>query len=289
MMQQYEWIPNSLATAMFAARFAVQGHDTIDPSLSPAIQPWGAKLSKQIANAQAWDDTVALAILTTDPAWLSKQIVKQNSANILSADSNMPDLINQLHNVVLHHFPRFENDILIRIQPMKLQWEAVGPGLVKSACRSLKLLVPSQIKIALIWPLQGGSVTPVIGQAQLALEAVLTNSHPVIPEVLRLGWGVLQLGLPAFAWNDHRILAQTLCALAILQAAEDLDLVCLEPETLAAAATTWRLPWISTREQDLLDWWRANQHNSQIDIRSLTDAASSPTLLEIESFLQDRR
>ena len=79
------------------------------------------------------------------------------------------------------------------------------------------------------------------------------------------------------------------CWLAILQAAEDLDLVCFEPETLAAAATTWRLPWISTREQDLLDWWRANQHKSQIDIRSLADADTSPTLLKIESFLQDSR
>ena len=97
--------------------------------------------------------------------------------------------------------PRAAEELPLRIDPLRSQWEARGPGLL-AAMRRLSaddLLVPAA-SLMLVQPVLGGGGLAHPSSNGVTFEGLLANPLPQLPEVLRLGWllGQLNFDLPAY-------------------------------------------------------------------------------------------
>jgi hypothetical protein len=125
----------------------------------------------------------------------------------------------------------------------------------------------SEATVVLLVPAVGGSGEALLQQNTVALEAVLTNSEPQLPEVARLAWLLAQLNCDLPAYADH-VNAQRLPHVAAfafippaLEAAAYVELCESSPEQIARAIDTWQLPAVADRDLPtvLNEWWQVYQ------------------------------
>jgi len=98
----------------------------------------------------------------------------------------------------------------------------------------------------------------------VSFEAVLTNSVPQLPEVVRLAWllSQLQCDLPVFSdhVNAQRLPHVAAFALlpAVLQAASEVELGPFSPEQIARAVDAWQLPKVANQDTTSVvhAWWQ---------------------------------
>ena len=134
------------------------------------------------------------------------------------------------------------DELPTRIGPLKMQWEARGPGMLAHLRRSI--LGPNatedvdinSVQILPVYPWVGGFAQPLPASGAVMVEAVLTDVADGLPEVVRLAWGHAQLlSHQAFAANKSTA-APSLHALTTimptLAAAEHVQLVGCNTETV---------------------------------------------------------
>ncbi len=148
-------------------------------------------------------------------------------------------------------------ELQLRTRPLRQQWEARGPGLllgIERRARGLALAEEATVTPVLPKRGGGGEVFPATGS--VTLEAVLTNPHADLPEIVRLGWLLTQLSVPADAANRP---AWSLGLVPIvLSAAEEVELARCDSATIALAVEAWRLIEGDVPAQlpeQLLRWW----------------------------------
>ncbi len=163
--------------------------------------------------------------------------------------------------------PQAAHELELRAEPLREQWEARGPGLLRGTGKLTEPeLIVSNADVVLLYPVLGGGGRAIVGSsATVAIEAVLTNPVPELPEVVRLGWllgqpGVLQRTYPTFRSQERLAKVGPLAMLpAVLIAAEHVELVRSADATLPRAIEAWHLgpadPVI------LADWWQRYQTN----------------------------
>jgi hypothetical protein len=160
--------------------------------------------------------------------------------------------------------PQLLEELELRSEPLRLQWEARGAGLMKGIARLFDPdLVVEQADVILVQPALGGGGSAHPPYNSLHIEAVLTNPLAELPEVVRLGWlwAQLNLDLPKFQDALHRDRLHQIGRLAmipaVLAAAEDVELARLDEATLAMALTAWRAS--GAEPAQLLEWWETRQ------------------------------
>lgn len=184
--------------------------------------------------------------------------------------SMVVDMTDQLATVAL------ESELLLRVGPLREQWEARGPGMLHFLRKRLWPDLPAEtLTVLCVDPVggQGGGVA-FAAQPIVACEALLTNIVPNLPEVVRLAWlaahrPALQAGSSAAvdgACPPTLLPPATLLIPAVLQAAEYVELTACDLPTLRLALSLWsELPTAeaaadTTRTIDevaerLWDWW----------------------------------
>ena len=81
-----------------------------------------------------------------------------------------------------------DSETHLRMRPLREQWEARGPGLLKYAGQQLPWLTwPSHPVIHLVAPQQGGGGR-VVTESEIEFETMLFHPHPALPEIARLAW-----------------------------------------------------------------------------------------------------
>lgn len=184
--------------------------------------------------------------------------------------------------------PRLAIELPLRAGPLREQWEARGPGLLRRIARLASHdtnLDPAlaDTRVLLVHPVCGGGGWSADGA--VVFEAMLYNDVPALPEILRLGWLLAQtLGLgdaasaqlathsaahhttefaserggrDGFAPSEHRQLALLPIVLA---AGEYVELTRFDPATLKSAAEAWcgLSNDDAARAAERLDaWWRS--------------------------------
>lgn len=159
-----------------------------------------------------------------------------------------------------------QNEIATRSQPFRGLWDARGPGLMRSLGRITDTaMVPEAAEVVMVAPAVGGHGVAHVATNRVTFEAVLTNANESLPEVVRFGWllGQLQFDLPRVAESllPARLEYLAACSTipAALVAAQEVELVQFSPETVARAASLWRVA--STPEEAgqlaalLSKWW----------------------------------
>lgn len=182
-----------------------------------------------------------------------------------SSISRLAGQITDLEAALRRYQPRLEEELAVRGQPLRQQWEARGPGmLARLAAMTDKLFVADMAQVVLVSPLVGGH-----GQAhwklnRVTFEAMLTNPHDDLPETVRLAWllGQMNLDLPTYseAIGPRRLPLVASLALvpSVLAAAESVELVQYNLQSLTRALQCWHC---DRTENDLAErlhrWWIA--------------------------------
>jgi hypothetical protein len=282
------WATSVSAGALHAARALSSGRTLVDRSLAAAIRSPAEALAAAVATtgcpAEAvWQHLLPLAaaqsadrdsprrqtspLATPDRDAAGRELAAQVLAQIEPQAS--PPAIDRLGQALARMEaafvaaqPRVADELPLRQEPLRVQWEARGPGLLFGVRRrtSVDWLVPSAT-IVLLPPVLGGA-----GQAHptynvVTFEAVLANPIAQLPEVLRLGWLLAQLN-PSLAADTltapsgWRRAAPVALLAVVLAAAEDVELAAADRPHFDLAAAEW-LSDPSAAER-VWRWWESH-------------------------------
>jgi hypothetical protein len=266
------WTTSVSAGALHAARSLLTGRAVVDRPLVAAIRAPAEALAAAVADSgcpadAVWRHLLPLAAgrsteheslgretpdlptpdLETTGRELAARVLAQCEPQVSPpAVDRLGLALARLEAAFVAAQPRLADELSLRREPLRGQWEARGPGLLLGVRRrtSVDWLVPSAT-IVLLPPILGGA-----GQAHptynvVTFEAVLANPIAQLPEVLRLGWLLAQLN-PALAADApgpassgwRRAAPQALLAV-VLAAAEDVELAEADREHFVLAAAEW--------------------------------------------------
>ncbi len=172
--------------------------------------------------------------------------------------------IGDLERVLQQAQPNLAEELALRCGPLREQWEARGPGLLREVARLTEPeAVPAAAEIVLVSPYVGGHGVAHPGQNRVTFEGVLFHPTPALPEPVRLAWLLAQLSadLPRYAELLPAGRAAATFALAMLPAtlaaAESVELVASEETNLAMALEVWGMAALLPGDAatTLGDWW----------------------------------
>lgn len=194
---------------------------------------------------------------------LTKTVGRERASG--QAVQRLASCIGQLKAIAKREAPNLADELMLRGRPLREQWEARGPGLMREAAQwsDARILVP-RADVLLVQPVLGGGGEAHLTYNSLRIEAVMANPHPELSEVLRLGWmlGQLNLDLPLFrdAVHDDRLfqVAQMAMLPVTLKAAELVELARCDRSTVEFALNAWRLatPLGIDAVDVIWTWWQ---------------------------------
>ncbi len=221
----------------------------------PADRFWDLLFQLSLDTCSSRDLAERLAIRCLPPQARSQMFLSDLTASLQStvsaAEAEQPD---------------FLKEIALREAPLREQWEAYGPGLWNQLSRWIDpSLLVEQAEVFLVSPAIGGFGWPHLQTNRCHIEAVLTNAHPQVTEVMRLCWLLSQLDFerPRYSEliNSRRLRKVSGLAMLppLMNAAEELGLSRFSSESLLTAITVWRIEPNGNRTTALAEvlmvWW----------------------------------
>lgn len=272
-MIQLRWKASFSASCLHAAACMQEGLPIADSEICAVLQPAADALVSEL-NECGFEIEPTLSILTCLAADFenNRQLVERAAAKLKGSQAlgetslaRLAGCASDLEAAWLRVAPNLVDELAVRGRPIREQWEARGPGLLRAVSKLAgEGVVASAAEVVLVSPVVGGHGRAHLQSNRVTFEAVLTNPDPAIPEVVRLGWLLAQLNLdvPMLSESVAQQKLPRLASLAtmplILQAAETVELGTLDETSLARAMQVWHVPSPSeTTARTLLDWWQA--------------------------------
>lgn len=275
---ELRWIGSVSASALHAASAIAAGQTLVDPQLAAALEePAQALLTATsvagVRKFQLLTQLTALAGGIENNSQLAEvALVKTLGRNQTSAAATqqVAHALASLENALLKARPGLVDELLLRGEPLRQQWEARGPGLWRLVSqRTDASLCVESADVLLVLPALGGGGAAHWQYNSVRIEAMLANPLYQLPEVLRLAWllAQLQLDLPMYTelvspakWQQAVPLVMIP---AILTAAEEVELAYYDLPTLTMAVEHWTRVSTSsaTKLATALDaWWQTYQN-----------------------------
>jgi hypothetical protein len=160
------------------------------------------------------------------------------------------------------------DELELRSGPLREQWEAWGPGFLAAIERlTERAILAESAEVVLVYPALGGAAAAHLPYNNVTIEALLTNPHGELPEVVRLGWllSTLNLDLPKYSEVIPSKRLTRLAPLAMLpvamEAAAEVELTPGGAALLARAIAAWRLADSDAEPlaKILQEWWQTYQ------------------------------
>lgn len=249
---ELRWRPDLRASCLHAVAALCRGEALVDASLAAAIIDAASVLQEMLElHAVEAEEFFSNAIPLASGVSLREltQAALAKAAGLAKTELCAADVSSQLAHIQAvfdRAVPGVAEQLRLRVEPLRMQWEARGPGMLTALARMVgpDVLV-EQATVILVHPVRGGG-----GQAHhrynaVHFEAVLTNPLPELPEVVRLGWLLAQLNLdlPIHQANLARDRLLTLGSLALataaLFAAAEVELARADEPTLRTALEAW--------------------------------------------------
>jgi hypothetical protein len=156
--------------------------------------------------------------------------------------------IADLEAALLRTQPEIVDELAVRGVPLRDQWEARGPGLMREVTRLTEEgVVPEAAEVVLVAPYVGGHGLAHAAQNRVTFEAMLVDPNGDLPETVRLAWLACQLNsdLPRYAEalprSDSARAFQLAVLLPVLAAAEAVELARCDAALVDQALDAWRL------------------------------------------------
>ncbi len=267
------WRPSFPASCTHAIAVSVTGGTFVDPQVATALAPALVELAEPLIAVRSVLPTFLEHLCGLSPELDGNrqlaEVALNKSAGRGRAEKHVLALaraISGVESAMSVVRPNLAADLELRVGPLRSAWESRGPGLLQliAGLTSRELLV-DRADVILVEPVSagGGGAHPPYNSVRI--EALLANTDDRLPEVLRLAWllSQLQLELPVYADHvspHHRREVFALSMLpAILAAAEQVELVRFNAETVALAIELWRI-WKDRSAAELaatlLTWWQ---------------------------------
>lgn len=275
---QIRWKASFSASCLHAAASMFEGLPIADRRIAEILQPATEALVNELGECgfDARSTLPALVGLAADYE-NNRQLAEMAVNRVVgggtindAAVSRLAGCIADLEAAWLREQPELVDELAVRSRPLREQWEARGPGLL----RAIERLVPPgfiapQAELVLVSPVVGGHGRVHLFNNRLTIEAVLTNPNEDVPEILRIGWLLSQLNLdvPMFSEPISRVRLPQLASFAtlplVLAAADSVDLATLDEATLVRVLECWHLSLPSSDvAQKLLDWWQVCENST---------------------------
>jgi hypothetical protein len=269
---ELQWRVSFSASCLHAAEAISCGKLIADARLAEAITDPAQELRQAIVNAGLpratfWRHLVGLGATIDNNYQLAELAIRKT----MGPEDGKDDLAERLaghiadiESAVRIVFPDMVEELTLRCRPLREQWEARGPGLLKALTRwtDAGLLAP-RADVVLVYPALGGGGAAHLPYNHVRIEAMLTNPDPQVPEVVRLGWllGQLNLDLPVYSETIHGRRLPYVAELAMLpvalQAAADVELTEIDENSLGRALQVWHV--VTPPDVDPVDvlqrWW----------------------------------
>ncbi len=268
---ELRWQVNFSASCLHAAAAFAHGQLIVEPRMAEAIAEPAQMLRQTVVAAGLprtlfWRNLVGLTVATDGTLHLAERAVTKTvgAARAEQVAGELAAAIAGVEAAVRQALPNMMEDLSLRLRPMREQWEAHGPGLLKSVARwTDPRVIAEQAQVILVHPSLGGGGSAHVAYNNVLIEGVLTNPIAALPETLRLAWLLAQLNLdlPVFSESIHGKRLPHVAELAMipvtLKAAEELDLLRLNPETIDLALNSWHV--VTPPDTDPVDilwrWW----------------------------------
>lgn len=268
---QLRWSVNQSVSCLHAAAMMHAGHPFADTAWHEGLQESVKLLIATVEQSglpidRVWEHLVPQSAAIGNNRQLA-QIVCQKVCGSVHEGliQELAGCIGAVESAGARTLPHLTDELRLRVGPLREQWEARGPGLMKrfgELCDPALLAENAEIHV--VHPALGGAGTAYLLYNSICMEGVLVNPLPNLPEVVRIGWllGQLQCDLPMFgelvARNRLALVSSLATLPAILVAGEFVELCQANIETLEMAMTSWRVP--NRCEAALLwDWWETYQ------------------------------
>lgn len=266
------WLASVSASCLHAAEGLCRGRKVADDRFAAALVEPAARLAEEIRAvglpaARFWRHLTALAAGIDNDRRLAELAITKTIGPGDRTESAVPRVarwITELENAGRKAAPGMLDELQLRGEPLRMQWDARGRGLVRRIAQITdERLLVSNTEIVLVHPTFGGGGAAHLPYNTVRIEALLANPHDALPETVRLGWYVAQLNLDLPMFSE-RILADRLphvAALAmlppLLTAAEHVELARYDADTLRLALEQWDIPAPGDIDllHTLLDWW----------------------------------
>ncbi len=268
---ELKWLASFPASCLHAAEAIARGQLIADSRMAEAIAEPAQILRQTIVSTGLprtlfWRNLLGFSDMAEGTAQLAQRCVTKTvgagRAELIAGP--IAAAISGVEQAVRRSFPNLLDELALRIRPLREQWEARGPGLLR--CIALwtdpRVLVPSA-QVILVHPSLGGGGTAHMAFNSVVMEAVLANPQERLPECLRLAWllSQLNLDLPIFSENIHgkRLLhvAELAMIPVTLQAAQELEVATLDADLIDLALNTWNV--VTPADTDPVDilwrWW----------------------------------
>jgi hypothetical protein len=195
-----------------------------------------------------------------------------------SRGSLLADLITDVEAAFRQLFPRYEEQSAFRFRPLQEQWLGYGRGLMNLwKCLVHQDALADACTVIGLQPILGGFGKAHPDRDLVRIEAVLTNARPELPEVIRLGWLLVQLEqksneiFRSDASTDAPALIPLATLPAILAAGQELELTRCDVAHVALAFRHWHIsgPLVAADITEsptelanlLIEWWLSSERS----------------------------
>jgi hypothetical protein len=254
MAMDFRWRASLSATCMHAVACHRAGIAAADSALAAALdEPLAALVGELADGGLPVDDLVAqFASLSADyennRELVTRSLARLRIDPVETTVGRVAGGIADVEAALRRASPEIVEELAVRGGPIREQWEARGPGMLRELGRLTDAeIAPESGEVVIVAPYAGGHGIAHAAQNRVTFEAVLVNPHAELPETARLAWLVAQLSadLPRFAdvLPGHRGAAAFRVAMLApaLAAGEAVELTRCDEATLDAAIDAWRL------------------------------------------------
>jgi hypothetical protein len=276
MVTHITWRMNPLTSALHAAEAIGRDLPLADARLAASLEAPARMLAAEVRAASLppprfWTHLLGLSSATTGRRLLVETAIMKAAGRVARFDAivtRLAALVAGVESSVQEAIPGLVDELELRMRPLREQWEACGPGLLR-AIGSLtdEFLIVKECDALAVYPALGGGGGAHLSYNSVRIEAVLANAIAELPEVVRLAWLIaqLQLDLPLYSESIHADRLPPVAAYAMLPAAlaaaEQVELVRNTPDLIQQAVAAWRLPapaGIDAAEL-ISQWWQTYQ------------------------------
>jgi len=266
---ELRWLVSSSASALHAATCVFQGLQLVDAELAQKLAQPASTLHQVFMSIGNWEHVLPLSAGIESNRELAEVAIRKarGAAAVDTYRDRLAAAIGEVERIFRNHFPKSVEEVALRGGPMREQWEARGPGLLRNLVDLTEPdLLVERADIVLLQPVVGGLGKAFLSYNTVHIEAVLANPISELPEVVRLAWHLAQLNLdlPRFTERVYKawLVSSVAMVPAVLQAAQYVELASFDKANLQRALKMW-CPWMPVEELalTLLDWWNTYQES----------------------------
>lgn len=263
------WTGRPAASGFYAAAAVLSGGGLVDAELAAALGPPARALANLVAQHRAdvrsfLGHLIPLSHQATSKLDLARAALSKSAGvSAAAAAGTVAGLLGEIERVFAAAVPRLAEELALREQPIRMQWEARGPGLLVTMARLTDpdFLLP-QGNVGLVHPVAGGGGRTYPAYNLVAFEAVLTDVTPGLPEVLRLAWLLAQLNLDLARYGERldpgrqELVGGLALIPLVLFCGEQVELAWCDEPTIAKAIRAWRPEFGEQQAATVFEWWQ---------------------------------